>query len=422
MAAKVRQVPVTMPPKMRAMLFEPARFKVAFGGRGSGKSWSMARALLAEAYSRKVRILCTREVQKSIRDSVHRLLGDQIESLGLTSAFEVLRDEIRGKNGSQFLFAGLASTTVESIKSFEGVDFCWVEEAQTVSARSWEILIPTIRKAGSEIWVSFNPNESSDPTYQRFVVDPPPYARVVKINWDDNPDCPAELLAEKDYLYRVDPEAAEHVWGGNPRRMSDAQVLRGRYTVEHFEPVPGLWDGPYQGADWGFAVDPSALVRVWIWERRLYVEHEAYGLGVEIDHTPALFDGMPGSRDYVTRADNSRPETISYMVRAGYQKLMACKKWPGCVEDRVQFLRSFDGITIHPRCPHTAEEARLWSFKTDRLSGDVLPQLLDKHNHCWDAIGYALEPMVLGHMKDLPEPEVTEEEYFGRASGMGWMA
>lgn len=137
MAAKVRQVPVTMPPKMRAMLFEPARFKVAFGGRGSGKSWSMARALLAEAYSRKVRILCTREVQKSIRDSVHRLLGDQIESLGLTSAFEVLRDEIRGKNGSQFLFAGLASTTVESIKSFEGVDFCWVEEAQTVSARSW---------------------------------------------------------------------------------------------------------------------------------------------------------------------------------------------------------------------------------------------------------------------------------------------
>ena len=422
MAVRVKRIPVTMPPKMRAMLFDPARYKVAHGGRGSGKSWSMARALLTLAYGQKIRVLCTREIQKSIRDSVHRLLGDQIESLGLTSAFEVLRDEIRGKNGSQFLFAGLASTTVESIKSFEGVDYCWVEEAQTVSARSWEILIPTIRKAGSEIWVSFNPNESTDPTYQRFVADPPPDAKVVRINWDDNPDCPAELLAEKDYLYRVDPEAAAHVWGGNTRRMSDAQVLRGRYNVEHFDPIPGVWDGPYQGADWGFAVDPSALVRVWIWERRLYVEHEAYGLGVEIDHTPALFDGMPGARDYVTRADNARPETISYMVRAGFGKLMACKKWPGCVEDRVQYLRSFDSIVIHPRCPHAAEEARLWSFKTDRLSGDVLPQLLDKHNHCWDAIGYALEPMVLGHLKDLPEPEVEEDEFFGRASGMGWMA
>ena len=402
---------------------KPSRYRVAFGGRGSGKSWSFARVLIGMSRVNRIRILCTREVQKSIRDSVHRLLGDQIELLGLSSEFEILRDEIKHRvTGSQFLFAGLANTTIDNIKSYEGVDYCWVEEAQSVSARSWEILIPTIRKKGSEIWVTFNPNEATDPTYQRFVADPPPNARVLKVNWDQNRSCPAELLAEKDYLYRVDPEAAEHVWGGNPRRMSDAQVLRGRYTLEDFIPVPGVWDGPYQGADWGFAVDPSALVRVWIWERRLYVEHEAYGLGVEIDHTPALFDGMPGARDYVTRADNSRPETISYMVRAGFGKLMACKKWPGCVEDRVQYLRSFDGIVIHPRCTHTAEEARLWSFKTDRLSGDVLPQLLDKHNHVWDAVGYALEPMVLGHLKDLPEPEVTEDEFFGRASGLGWRA
>ena len=403
--------------------FESAsRYKVAYGGRGSGKSWAFARMVLARCENARTRVLCTREVQKSIRDSVHRLLADQIDSLGLTSRFHVLRDEIRGPHGSQILFSGLANTTIESIKSFEGVDVCWVEEAQTVSERSWEILIPTIRAPGSEIWVTFNPSEASDPTYLRFIDRPPPDTLGVKINWDQNPWFPTELLAEKDYLYRVDPEAAAHVWGGNTRRMSDAQVLRGRYNVEHFDPIPGVWDGPYQGADWGFAVDPSALVRVWIWERRLYVEHEAYGLGVEIDHTPALFDGMPGARDYVTRADNARPETISYMVRAGFGKLMACKKWPGCVEDRVQYLRSFDSILIHPRCPHTAEEARLWSFKTDRLSGDVLPQLLDKHNHCWDAIGYALEPMVLGHLKDLPEPEVEEDEFFGRASGMGWMA
>ena len=160
-----------------------------------------------------------------------------------------------------------------------------------------------------------------------------------------------------------------------------------------------------------------------LFRSRLYVEHEAYGLGVEIDHTPALFDAIPGARDYVTRADNSRPETISYMVRAGFGKLMACQKWPGCVEDRVQYLRAFDGIVIHPRCPHTAEEARLWSFKTDRLSGDVLPQLVDKHNHCWDAIGYALEPMVLGFARDLPERDEPTEEFFGRPTvSNGWLA
>lgn len=409
-------------PEKLEFLFKPKRYKVAHGGRGSGKSWGFARALLIRAMEKKTRILCTREVQKSIKDSVHRLLGDQIEELGLGAYFEVLQNEIRAKNGSQFLFAGLANTTAESIKSFEGCNIVWVEEAQTVSDRSWEILIPTIRAPKSEIWVTFNPSEESDPTYQRFIVSPPPDASVVRLNWNDNPWFPEELKREKDYLYSVDPEAAEHVWGGNTRKTSDAQVLRGRYVVEAFEPVQGVWDGPYQGADWGFAVDPSTLVRSWIFERKLYVEWEAYGLGVEIDHTPALFDSIPNARSYVTRADNSRPETISFMVRAGFPKLMACQKWPGCVEDRVQYLRAFDQIVIHPRCPHTAEEARLWSFKTDRLSGDVLPQLVDKHNHCWDAIGYALEPMVLGFAKNLPEPIEPDDDMYGRASGMGWLA
>lgn len=400
---------VKIVPKLVRMLFEPKRYKVAYGGRGSGKSWSFARALLVKALERKCRILCAREVQKSIKDSVHRLLGDQIDLLGLGSEFEVLRDEIRCKNGSQFLFSGLANTTVESIKSFEGVDYCWVEEAQTVSARSWEILIPTIRKRGSEIWLTFNPNEATDPTFLRFVKDPPPESSVIKVDWVDNPSIPGELIKEKDYLYRVDPEAAAHVWGGECRRMSDAQVLRGRFTVEHFEPGP-LWEGPYQGADWGFATDPTALMRVWIWERKLYVEWEAYGHGIEIDHTPALFDGIPEARRYVTRADNARPETISYMIRAGFGSLVPCHKWPGCVEDRVSYLRSFDQIVIHPRCPHAAEEARLWSFKVDRISGDVLPQLVDKHNHCWDAIGYALEPMILGFAANKLPPPLNDEE------------
>lgn len=412
---------IDLPDKLGFLMTEPKRYKVAYGGRGSSKSWSFARALLGLARAKKLRILCAREVQKSIRDSVHKLLSDQIESLGMGPDYEILQNEIRCKNGSTFSFCGLANTTAETLKSYEGVDICWVEEAQTVSARSWEILIPTIRAKNSEIWISFNPNELEDPTYQRFVMKPPPDSIVCEVNWYDNPWFPEVLRLEKDYLYAVDPEAAEHVWGGKTRRMSDAQVLRGRYVVQHFEPTE-LWDGPYQGADWGFATDPSALVRVWLWERKLYVEWEAYGHGVEIDHTPALFDSIPRARDYVTRADNARPETISYMIRNGYTKLMPCQKWPGCVEDRVSYLRAFDQVVIHPRCPHTAEEARLWSFKVDRLSGDVLPELVDKHNHCWDAIGYSLEPMVLGFAKHKPAHVPTDEEIALRSRGVSWLS
>src|SRR5690606_19695553 len=155
-------------------LFQPYRYKVAYGGRGATKSWGFARALLIQGAQRKLRILCTREVQKSIKDSVHSLLSDQIQAMGLGHIYQVLQTEIRGVNGTEFLFAGLSTQTVESIKSYEGVDICWVEEARAVSKRSWSILIPTIRKEGSEIWVSFNPELDTDETYVRFVVNPPP--------------------------------------------------------------------------------------------------------------------------------------------------------------------------------------------------------------------------------------------------------
>lgn len=407
-------------PEKLEFLFEPRRYKVCHGGRGSGKSWGFARALLIKAMEGKTRILCTREVQKSIKDSVHRLLSDQIQEMGLGEYFEILQTEIRAKNGSQFLFAGLANTTAESIKSFEGCNTCWVEEAQTVSDRSWEILIPTIRAPGSEIWVTFNPAEETDPTYQRFVVNPPPDASVVRLNWYDNLWFPEELKKEKDYLYSVDPEAAEHVWGGCTRKMSDAQVLRGRYRVESFEPDPALWSGPYQGADWGFAVDPSVLARVWVWERKLYVEWEAYGMGVDIIDTPALFDMIPNARDYVTRADSARPETISHMIREGWKRMERAYKWGGSVLDGVDHLRAYESIVIHPRCIHAAEEARLWSFKTDKLSGDVLPELIDKHNHCWDAIRYALEPVILGKHKSAPA-KPYKKAFKPMGTSQGWM-
>jgi phage terminase large subunit len=200
-------------------LFKPARYKVAYGGRGGAKSWGYARALLILAAQKKIRILCTREIQKSIKDSVHKLLSDQIEALGYGGLFTILQTEIRCSNGSEFLFAGLSDLTVESIKSFEGVDIVWVEEAHAVTKRSWSVLIPTIRKDGSEIWITFNPELDTDETYVRFVEQRPPGTVLMPINWPDNPWFSDILRQEKDHLQKIDPVEYENVWNGVPRAV-----------------------------------------------------------------------------------------------------------------------------------------------------------------------------------------------------------
>lgn len=204
-------------------LFTPSRYKIYYGGRGGAKSWAYARALLTLAAKSNVRILCAREIQKSIKDSVHKLLSDQIKILGLESAFQILETEIRGVYGSLFSFVGLKHNTT-NIKSHEGADICWVEEAHAVSKSSWDILIPTIRKPGSEIWVSFNPELEDDNTYQRFVVNPPDNAIVKKVGYQDNPWFPDVLEEERLALKERDPDAYSHVWEGNCRQMLDGAI------------------------------------------------------------------------------------------------------------------------------------------------------------------------------------------------------
>lgn len=223
-------------------LFQPYRYKVAWGGRGATKSWGFARALLILGAQKPLRILCTREVQKSIKDSVHSLLSDQIQAIGLGAHYQVLEHEIRSKNGTEFLFAGLSTQTVESIKSYEGVDICWVEEARAVRKRSWEILIPTIRKEGSEIWVSFNPELDTDETYSRFVVNPPPNSWVAKLTYKDNPWFSETLKAEMEHLKKVDPEAFENVWEGKCRTAVEgaifAKEIMAAVEGKRIRPVP----------------------------------------------------------------------------------------------------------------------------------------------------------------------------------------
>ncbi len=214
-------------PTKLAGLFQPKRYKVMHGGRGGGKSWAVAAALLVSAADRPLRILCAREVQKSMRDSVHRLLKDTIVRLGVESFFEVLEAEIRGLNGSLILFSGLQSHTVDSIKSFEGVDIVWAEEAHGISKRSWDVLIPTIRKDGSEIWMTLNPDMDTDETYQRFIATPSDDTWVCEINWRDNPWFPETLNQERLKSKRSQSAVDyDHVWEGKPRTVAEGAIYQ----------------------------------------------------------------------------------------------------------------------------------------------------------------------------------------------------
>jgi len=262
-------------PEKLGFLFEPSRYKVLYGGRGSGKSWGVARALLTIGIHRPIRVLCARELQNSITDSVHALLADQIKTMGIEPFYEIQNTVIYGKNGTEFLFAGLKHN-ITKIKSFEGVDLCWVEEAQTVSKSSWDTLIPTIRKENSEIWITFNPELDSDETYKRFVVHPPSNAVVQKVNWSDNPWFPQVLKDEKDDLKERDLDAYLNVWEGNTRQVLDGAVYanelrkaqeENRIKDVHIDltiPVSTFWDLGWSDLNsiWFVQTVPGGEVRV----------------------------------------------------------------------------------------------------------------------------------------------------------------
>lgn len=421
-------------PRWTKVLFKPARFKVPHGGRGAGaKSWSVARALLLLAADRPLRILCTRETMESIKESVHAELVSQIKKLGLQGFYKVARTEITGRNGSQFLFSGLR-VDPDHIKSFSDVDIVWVEEAHNVSEQSWRVLIPTVRKPGSEIWVTFNPRHPEDPTSQRFLENARPDMVVIPLRPGklDNPYFTAEMQAEMDYDFKVDPETAEHVWGGAYERHSDAQIFKGKCRVEAFEvpyldsktgepwspgmvktrtsyPVP-KWHGPYLGADFGFSTDPATLVQLWIDDElpRLYVEYEFYEVGCPLSKLGKKYEeAVPGCKKHTIRGDASRPETIFHMREAGFD-MVAAKKWAGSVEDGIEWLKSFEVITIHPRCIHAEQESRLYKFKVDKLTGKVTSIIVDAWNHIWDAIRYGLQPIISPDEEDVHQVSQIE--------------
>ncbi|MGK9237319.1 PBSX family phage terminase large subunit, partial [Inquilinus limosus] len=343
-------------------LLEPSRYKAVHGGRGSGKSHVFAELLVRRCLDVPTRAVCIREVQRSLDQSVKRLLEDKIQALGAGAAFRVQADRILTPGGGRIIFQGMQNHTAESIKSLEGYDIAWVEEAQSLSKRSLELLRPTLRKPGSELWFSWNPTRPDDPVDQLFRGGPaPPDTVLIEANWSANPHFPKVLQAEMAWDRERDPDKYQHVWLGGYRRVSEARVFR-NWRVEAFE-TPA--DARFLfGADWGFARDPTVLVRCFLKGRTLHVDHEAYRVGCEIDRTPALFDTVPEARRWPIVADGARPETISFMQRHGFPRLRAAAKGGGSVKEGVEFLKSCD-ILVHPRCRHLIDELALFSWRTD---------------------------------------------------------
>ena len=377
-------------PRWALPLLKPSRYKGAHGGRGTGKSHCFAEMMIeAHIIDPKSRSVCVREVQKSLSQSVKRLLEMKIEQMNAGAYFEVQESVIKNKKGDGLIiFQGMQNHTADSIKSLEGYDRAWVEEAQSLSQKSLDLLRPTIRKPESELWFTWNPRQASDPVDHLLRgPNPPPDGVVLPVNYEDNPWFPNVLRDEMEYDKRRDPDKFHHVWRGGYLSNSEASVFR-NWRVEEFE-APA--DAIHRlGADWGFAVDPTTLVRCHIIGRTLYIDFEAYRVGCEIMDTPDLFMTVPESEKWPIVADSARPETISFMQKHGFPKIMTAVKGPKSVEEGVEWLKSYD-VVVHPRCVHTIDELTLYSYKTDPLTGKILPILEDKKNHVIDALRYACE-------------------------------
>jgi phage terminase large subunit len=379
-------------PEVFEPLLGPARYKGAWGGRGSAKSHFFAGLLVEDCIREPIDAVCLREVQKSLKFSVKKLIESKIQAMNAGLYFDVQNEQIKCRPASGgsgvIIFQGMQDHTSDSIKSLEGFKRAWFEEAQSASQRSLDLLRPTIRTPGSELWFSWNPRFDTDPIDVLLRGDnPPPGAVVVEANFTDNPWFPQELRDEMEYDKRRDPDKYAHIWLGKYQRNSEARVFK-NWKIEEFDRPAGTIHR--LGADWGFSVDPSVLVRCDIEGNRLYVDYEAYMVGCEIVNLPELFMSVPDAEKWPITADSARPETISFMQKHGFPKIRAAIKGPKSLEEGVEFLKSYD-IIVHPRCKHLIDELTLYSYKEDPLTGAILPILQDKDNHVIDALRYACE-------------------------------
>lgn len=447
---------IQLPGKFRSLLGTRARFKGYYSGRAGAKTHSLATAIVYDMASHpNLRALCCREIQRSIKESVKRVIDDKIVRLGLAHMFRSTATEIAGTNGSWCGFEGLRSS-INSIRSYEGIDRVWVEEASTVSQTSLDTLTPTIRAPGSELWFSWNPRFPTDPVDAMFrgegSRDRPP-AELMRsydewmisqaLTVEDNHWFPDAMRAEMEWDKLRDPDRYRHVWLGEYLQLSSTRVFKnwkvgtidqadvlypmriGTIGAEKLYETKEVEDGsyqivplgtPYYGADFGFSVAPTVLVRIYAYPKRriLYIDAEVSEVGCSIEDTPALFDGIegPSARQWPITADSSRPETIHHMRSHGYPNTKGARKGPGSLEEGVEFLQNYD-IIVHPNCKRARNELTLYSFEVDKLTNAVLPKLADDHNHVIDAIRYAVEDLRRAAILAIPLVITQPRTFFG---------
>ncbi|HEY0772314.1 MAG TPA: PBSX family phage terminase large subunit [Sphingobacteriaceae bacterium] len=366
-----------------------ARYIILTGGRGSAKSTTIARTLILRAYEKKQLILCAREYLAQLNHSVHQLLKDSIEEMGMSNEFRILQNEIICKrNGSRFFYAGL-KMNVEGLKSMTNIDHLWIEEAATLSEESWRTILPTIRKEGSQIWVSMNPQNKEDCLYKQFILnDPPPNSLVLKVNWDKNPFFTKENEDLRQIALKGDADMYRHVWEGEPIQHSDSLIFKGKWIVDDFEEPENTY--AYYGLDFGF-IDPTAAIRCYIINNTLYISHEYYKRQVEINNIGrGCEESIKDFKRSMIICDSAAPGNISFLKKQGYNVKPAVKG-KGSVEDLISFLRSFDRMVVHPRCEYMIRELGTYSYKMDARSGDVTPNIIDADNHLIDALRYSVE-------------------------------
>ena len=392
---------LSIPAKLIDVFKGECRYRGAYGGRGSAKTRTFALMTAVWAYKRDMAgdsgvILCAREFMNSLEESSLEEVKQAIRSTEwLLPHFIIGEKFIKTRSGRiSYVFAGLRHN-LDSIKSKARILLAWVEEAETVSEMAWQKLEPTVREHQSEIWVTWNPEKRGSATDERYRQHKPENSKIVEMNYHDNPWFPAELeqtrLADKQ---RLDDATYRWIWQGDYLEQSEAQIFRDKFKELMFTPQSDF-NGPYYGLDFGFANDPTAAVKCWVFNNDLYIEYEAGKVRLELDETAEFItQRIPEFAQHKVRADSARPEAISYLRRHGVPQMEGVKKWQGSVEDGIEHIKSYNKVYIHPRCKETLNEFRLYSYKTDRLSGDVLPQIIDANNHYIDALRYALTPLI----------------------------
>ena len=382
---------IQFPEKFKG-LFEPYRFKIFYGGRGGAKTTQFAIALILLSLQETCTILACREYQTSIGKSVHAVLKQEIVRLGLQEYFTITEDKIVSHTGTQFIFAGIANN-IDNIKSIPNIKYCWVEEANSVSQRSWDVLIPTIRAANSEIWVSFNPYLDTEPAWKEFVLKQRPNSLVVKVGWQDNPWFPKELLEELVHLKETDYEKYLNVWEGEPLSLSDAIIYKGKFFVEEFT-APEKADFLH-GMDFGYSADPMAMIRCFVQDAILYIDYEAYAHGVELDEYGPYIESIPTGKRWKWYADSANPDNINLIRRQGYSiEAVNKSKNTNSVEGGISHIRAYRKIIVHPRCKNTINELSKYCWKTDKISGDIQPVPKSGNDHAMDALRYALSKYI----------------------------